>query len=352
MPRGGVSTPKAGSKATMADVARLAGVSKQTVSRVLNGTGRTSEKTRRRVERAIRELNYRRSGVARSLATNSSLTLGLVVPALDNPYYADIAQGAELAAWEEGYNLFLCNVFQDAGREAAALRSLEDRGADGVIVDTPRLPEGALAELLGRYKAAVVIGREVPLEVASSIVVDDAAGVRLALEALHAAGRRRVAMLAGPDLFASSTVRREAFERYEQACGLFDPARVVITDTSSEASFAATRELLTRAPFDALVCFNDIMAAGALRALQTSGVRVPEEVAVVGHDDIPMAAWLSPPLATVRVPKREIGRRAVATLVASLSGAAATRVVLTPELRVRESLLQGVAAPRAGSGMG
>ncbi|WMT56604.1 LacI family DNA-binding transcriptional regulator [Truepera radiovictrix] len=338
MARGGTRTPRAGSRATMADVARLAGVSKQTVSRVLNGTGRTSERTRRRVEQAIRELNYRRSGVARSLATNSSLTLGLVVPALDNPYYADIAQGAELAAWEAGYNLFLCNVFQDAGREGAALRSLEERGADGVIVDTPRLPDGALAELLGRYKAAVVIGREVPLEVASSIVVDDAAGVQLALGALHDAERRRVALLAGPDLYASSTVRREAFVRSERERGLFDPARVVIADTSPEASFAATLELLSRTPFDALVCFNDIMAAGALRALQVAGVRVPEEVAVVGHDDIPMAAWLSPPLATVRVPKREIGQRAVATLIAGLSGAANTRVVLTPELTVRESL--------------
>lgn len=337
--RGGdAKTPKAGAKVTMADVARLAGVSKQTVSRVLNGTGRTSERTRRRVERVIRELNYRRSGVARSLATNSSLTIGLVVPALDNPYYADIAQGAELAAWEEGYNLFLCNVFQDAGREGAALRSLEDRGADGVIVDTPRLPDGALAELLGRYKAAVVIGREVPLEVASSIVVDDAVGVRLALEALHAQGRRRVAMLAGPDTSASSTVRREAFVRSEQERGLFDPARVVIADPSPEASFEATRELLARTPFDALVCFNDIMAAGALRALQVQGVRVPEAVAVVGHDDIPMAAWLSPPLSTVRVAKREIGRRAVKMVLDGLSGKANARVVLTPELVVRESM--------------
>ncbi len=322
----------------MADVARAAGVSKQTVSRVLNGTGYTSAATTARIERLIRELGYRRSGVARSLATNSSLTLGLVVPALDNPYYAEIAQGAEWAAWAGGYNLFLSNAFHDAARERAALESLQDRGADGVIVDTPSLPDDPLFGLLAGFKAAVVIGRTVPPEVAGSITVDDAAGVRLAVRRLAAAGRTRLAFLAGPERFGSSRVRREAFIEAETVRGTFSGTRVLQADSSAEASY----ELITRLAdkgllFDALVCFNDVMAAGVLRALVDVGVRVPDDVAVVGHDDIPMAAWLQPPLSTLHIAKRELGLSAVKTLLERLNLQNREPTVLKPELSLRGS---------------
>ena len=323
----------------MADIARAAGVSKQTVSRVLNGTGSTSAETAARVEGLIRQLGYRRSGVARSLATNSSLTLGLVVPALDNPYYAEIAQGAEWAAWAGGYNLFLSNVFHDPAREAAALGSFLDRGADGVILDTPGLPDAELCGLLGHFKAAVVIGRPLPTDVAGTIVVDDAAGIELALERLARAGRQRVAFLAGPERFGSSRVRSGAFVRAETARGTFAPERVLEADSSAEASYARVAQALReKLPFDALVCFNDVMAAGALRALFDAGVAVPMDVAVVGHDDIPMAAWLGPPLSTLRVAKRDLGVSAVRLLLERLGGAVgAGPVVLTPELVVRGS---------------
>ncbi len=322
----------------MADVARAAGVSKQTVSRVLNGTGSTSAATTARIERLIHDLGYRPSGVARSLATNSSFTLGLIVPALDNPYYAEVAQGAELAAWEGGYNLLLSNVFHDPSREAAALRSLQDRGADGVILDTPRLPDAQLFALLDAFKAAVVIGRTVPPEVAGSIVVDDAAGITLALRRLAAAGRRRIAFLAAPERFASSRVRREAFVRAETARGTFRPERVLSAEASPEASYQRIRHLGAGGEFDALLCFNDVMAAGALRALHDAGVGVPDEVAVVGHDDIPMAAWLHPPLSTLHISKRELGVSAVRLLLERLGGhPQSMQTVLTPDLTVRGS---------------
>ena len=322
----------------MADVARAAGVSKQTVSRVLNGTGHTSVATTARIERLIRDLGYRRSGVARSLATNSSLTLGLVVPALDNPYYAEIAQGAEWAAWSGGYNLFLSNVFYDAARERASLESLGDRGADGVIVDTPSLPDDELARLLSGFKAAVVIGRAVPLEVAGSLTVDDAAGVQLALRRLTAAGRTRVAFLAGPERFSSSRVRREAFVRAETARGTFSETRLFETDSSAEASYDLITRLARRGlPFDALICFNDVMAAGVLRALAEAGVRVPGAVAVIGHDDIPMSSWVHPPLSTLHVDKRALGVNAVKTLLERLNAQYRKPVVLRPDLIVRGS---------------
>jgi LacI family transcriptional regulator len=330
---------KAHSKVTIADVARAAGVSKQTVSRVLNGTGSTSAATTARIRGLIHELGYRPSGVARSLATNSSLTLGLVVPALDNPYYAEVAQGAEWAAWDEGYNLFLSNVFHDEGREEEALRSLQDRGADGVILDTPILPDARLFELLGAFKASVVLGRTVPQDVAGSLTVDDAYGMQMALRRLAAAGRRDVALLAAPERFASSRVRRDAFMAAEEARGTLEPARILVADSTAEASYARVQQALAEGlAFDALICFNDIMAAGALRALTEGGVAVPTEVAVIGHDDIPLAAWLNPPLSTLRVSKRDLGMSAVRLLLDRLQGRnQQARVTLQPELIVRES---------------
>lgn len=324
---------------TMADVAREAGVSKQTVSRVLNGTGHTSAKTVARVQRVVRDLGYRPSGVARSLATNSSLTLGLIVPALDNPYYAEVAQGAEWAAWEGGYNLFLSNVFHDAAREVAALESLGDRGADGVILDTPSLPDAQLFGLLANFKAAVVVGRAVPTEVAGSITVDDAAGVRLALRRLVASGRRRPAFLAGPERFASSRVRQRAFAESERARGTFDEARLLKADATAEASCERVTAAVQRGlTFDALLCFNDVMAAGALRALRDAGVDVPGGVAVVGHDDIPMAPWLYPPLSTLNISKRDLGVAAVRLLLERLNTQKRLpELVLHPSLIIRAS---------------
>lgn len=326
-------------KVTIADVARAAGVSKQTVSRVLNGAGSTSAATTARIEGLIRDLGYRPSGVARSLATNSSLTLGLVVPALDNPYYAEVAQGAEWSAWENGYNLLLSNAFDNVGREEAALRSLQDRGADGVILDTPSLTDEALWELLRGFKAAVLIGRAVPVELAGSITVDDAYGIKLAVQRLVAAGRDRLALLAAPERFASSRVRRDTFVEVERMRGAFDAARVLEAEATPEASYDRIRQaLLEERPFDALICFNDVMAAGALRALSDAGVKVPEHVAVLGHDDMPLAAWLHPPLSTLRISKRDLGMSAVRLLLDRLKGMnQQARITLQPELVVRES---------------
>ncbi len=326
-------------KVTMADVARAAGVSKQTVSRVVNGNNRTSKETAARIQKLIEELGYRPSGVARSLATNSSRTLGLIVPALNNPYYSEIAEGAEQTAWEEGYNLLLCNVLQNPEREWAALRSLEDRGADGVIVDTPQLPDSKLFELLRHYKAAVVIGRSVPSSVAGNIVVDDEAGVGLALEHLLARNRRTIAMLSATSAYASGRVRKRAFVHFLEAHEMLDMKLVVACEPNDEASFEATVQLLQKHPsINGLVCFNDIVAAGALKALRSLDVRVPDDVAVIGHDDIRMARLLNPPLTTLTVSKRDIGVNAVRMVLDRIGGYNRnTKVVLSPELVVRES---------------
>ena len=335
----GVTERRIMAKATMADVAKVAGVSKQTVSKVINRQGRISRATIERVEAVIEELGYRPNVLARSLATSVSHTMGLVVPTLDNPYFSEIAQGAEQAAWDAKYNLFLCNVFLSAEREEAVLRSLEDKAVDGIIIESPQLAQKRLLALLKRHKAAVVIGREVPPSIAGQIMIDDAAGITLALDHLLSQGRQVIAMLTAPPQFASGRVRKAAFIQRLEAEGLLQDDLVVESDTSSEASFRSTVHLLRRRPdIDALVCFNDIMAGGALKALLYEGARVPADIALVGHDDIPMATLLSPTLTTLRVSKSDIGVNAVRMLLDRLEGRNQnTRIVMQPELVVRES---------------
>ncbi len=208
-----------------------------------------------------------------------------------------------------------------------------------MILDTPSLPDAQLFGLLAHFKAAVVIGRKVPPEVAGSVTVDDAAGVRLALRRLVAAGRRRPAFLAGPERFASSRVRQGAFLEFERERGAFDEALLLRADATAGASYERVTQALGRgAAFDALVCFNDVMAAGALRALYDAGIGVPEQVAVVGHDDAPMAPWLHPPLSSLNIAKRDLGVTAVRLLLGRLNTPKRPpELVLQPYLTVRSS---------------
>lgn len=324
----------------MADVARAAGVSKQTVSRVVNGKGETSSATEARVLQIIDDLGYRPSGVARSLVTRRTLSLGLIVPNLSNPYYSEIAQGAETAAWELGYSLFLYNVFEDPGHERAVLHTLEDRGVDGIVLDSPSLPTRQLLPLLRRQRATVLIGSEAPASVAGSIRVDDAHGIELALDHLRGGGRERSALLAGNRRYASARVRRRAFlDGLGRRGEAVDETLAPEHEPDAASSRAAARDLLERRPeIDSLICFNDIVAAGALRACRDLGRRVPDDIAVIGHDDIPLADLTHPTLTTLRVSKRDLGGNAVRMLVDRLEGRNRnTEIVHRPELVIRES---------------
>jgi LacI family transcriptional regulator len=324
----------------MADVAREAGVSKQTVSRVVNGKGETSPETAARVLQVIDDLGYRPSGVARSLATQRTLSLGLIVQNLSNPYYSEIAQGAEIAAWEHGYSMFLYNVFENASHEQAVLHALEDRGVDGIVLDSPKLPSRLLLPLLARHRATVLIGYDVPTDAAGLIWVDDEHGIALALDHLRGRGRRVTALLAGRLHYRSARVRRDAFvEGVLRRDGAVDEALIIEHEPDADSSRRSASELLARRPdIDSVICFNDIVAAGALQACRELGRRVPDDVAVIGHDDIPLASLTHPTLTTLRISKRDLGANAVRMLVDRLEGRNHhTEVVHRPELVLRES---------------
>lgn len=333
-------------KITIADVAREAGVSRQTVSRVLNDKREISASTRESVMRVIERLGYRPSGIARSLATNKTLTVGLVVPDITNPFFPEIARGVEDVVRGRGYEMFLCNSVEDPGREERVLRALEDKRVDGTIICSSRLPEERLLPRLRRQRAVVLVNRMAPSELAGSVRVEDAEGTEQAVKHLLDSGRHVIRFLGGPPNSHSARERIRGFETTIAAeGGEPDPDLTYPCPPNPEGGYQAALALLSAQPeIDGLVCYNDLVAVGVLRACDELGLRVPDDLAIVGCDDIMFAGLLSPSLTTLRVPKYDLGANAARMLLERIGGRdGENEILLKPVLIVRES------APRVDS---
>jgi LacI family transcriptional regulator len=332
-------------RVTMSDVAREAGVSLMTVSRVVNDKGEISAATRQRVLEVIERLGYRPSGIARGLVTQRTGTLGLVVPDISNPFFSEVARGAEHEAYDESYNVFLCNTEEETQRELAVLRSLEEKRVDGVVLCSSRLDGGELRKALARHPAVVLANRR--LEPADGenevgvVMLDDIAGGRMATQHLLGSGHRAVGFLAGPSASRSGRQRAKGFRAALAAAGLpYNPDRARHCSPTVEGGRETARALLIAQPeLTALFCYNDLVAVGALQACADLGRRVPDDLAVVGFDDIPLAALVTPPLTTCRVPRYELGVQAMRLLLNHINGCPGecTDIVLGLELVVRAS---------------
>ncbi len=304
-------------RVTISDVAREAEVSAMTVSRVVNNKGGIGDATRARVEGAIERLGYRPNRLARALSLQTSQTLGMVVPDINNPFFSEIIRGAEDEAWERGYSLVLGSTVENLEREAHTLQLLEEKHVDGVIVCSPRLPDAQLFELLGQHRSALLLNRTAPAALAGTIEVDDTHGAMRAVHHLLGRGCRAIGLVAGPEA-SHSRRRREAGYRtaLETTGHEVIPSHIVLCAPDEAGGFEATRALLEAHPeIDGLFCYNDLVAVGALQACSALGVRVPEDVAVIGCDDIRLASLVTPALTTLRVDKQGLGRRAFALLL-------------------------------------
>ena len=330
--------------ATIQDVAKKARVSVTTVSRVLNESPAVRPGTRESVLRAIKELGYSPNLLARSLKNRTSHTVGLVVDNIANPFFAEIAKGIEDLASSRGYSLFLCNTDQSFSRGLNHLAVLQKRGVDGIIYSSVGLDaEGVLpARIQALHKdgvATVLIGQRAAGLPSNVVLTDDEQGAYQAVTHLIGLGHRRIAYVGGPDTY----VNRLRHAGYERACrdhGLaIDPALAVRSNFRVEGGQAATKDLL-HDPVRPTAVFlaNDLMAIGALQAARQAGLRVPQDLAVVGFDDISLASYLDPPLTTVRLPKYELGQQAMAKLLQIMAGESPGREVILPtELVVRRS---------------
>lgn len=326
---------------TIKDVAAHAGVSFTTVSHVLNGTRRVSETARVRVERAVADLGYVPSALARALKTNQTRMLGVLVPNIINPYFAELTRGIEDCCRRTGYSVFLCNGDDDPERQSRYVHTLAQRRVDGLLLAVAAGEAGALAETLAAVRLPmVVVERTLPGQAADLVRVDNRAGARMAVAHLIALGHRRIACLAGPAHFEVSQARVAGWRDALADAGITPEAHWLHHgDFSSDAGHALTHALLDNGSCSAIFASNDLFAVGALRAAAERGVAVPAQLSIMGFDGIDLGKFLYPALSTVSYPIRTLGERAATVLIERLAtpGARAREVVLAPSLVLRES---------------
>lgn len=309
-------------KVTLADVAHEANVSSQTVSRVVNNKPGIRPETRQAVLDAIDHLGYRPNIIARSLVTNRTLTLGMIVPDIGNPFFADLVRGAEEAAREHGYHIMLCNTDLLPEREESAILALEDKWVDGIILAWSRLSDERLRKVVTRRSAVVLAGNAYVDGAAGAVRDSDEEIIRLILDHLVSRGKRKISYLAGRPQGPAYPRRRDAYLAITRELGLSESdARVAVCAPDLTGGHeAASREFAEDADVDAFVCFNDLVAIGAIRACVERGLAVPDDVHVVGIDDNVIARMVEPPLTTVQRSTRAIGSTAAHILVKHLRG--------------------------------
>ncbi len=305
---------------TIKDIAKRAGVSHSTVSRALRGSSLISIETAERIRQAALELGYHPSAVARSLKTNSTRLLGVVVSNIDDPFFSEILQGIEETAQAAGYNLFIATSQRDPAREQKIVQAMMEHRTDGVIICSTPFGGEQHRELLTNGRPIVVVNNQAAEEYPYSICHDDVDGSRQVTRHLIGLGHKRIAYL-GNSLSGRTTRDRQAGYCQEmQIAGLPLPAGYIWEAPGSDPETGCTALShfldLPQRP-TALVCFNDMLAIGVLKGLQQAGYRVPEDVSVAGFDNIVFSAYTNPPLTTFDQPKRFIGSEA-ARLILSL----------------------------------
>lgn len=299
---------------TIRDVARHAGVSTATVSRALSGLSTVRPATRDTVVAAATTLGYRPSGIARSLKLRSTRTLGLLVTDIANPYFPEIVRAVEDAALERGHTLLLCTGAEDPGREAMYLELLAERRVDGIIIASSGLQERHREWLSGARVPVVLVNCTSVGPALPAILSDNQSGGRLAAEHLLGLGHRHLGHVSAPRRY---TAAGERLEGIEEAVAAYADAELAVVegDAHVEGAETATHALLDRHPeTTGVLCYNDLSAIGALRALRARGLQVPGDMSVVGYDDIAAAGWVEPPLTTVTQQTATMGRWAVERL--------------------------------------
>lgn len=331
--------PAAGAVVTLERVAQAAGVSPSTVSRILNGTARVSPAKQQAVDTAIRELGFRPNPVARGLAGGRTLSIGVLTQTISSPFYGEALHGIEDRLDQAGYiPIFVSGHWREA-EERKALDALMARRVDGLIVLAGRLPNRAL-QAVAKAVPMVVVGRVIKGAQVCGLAFDNRAGAATATQHLVDCGHTRIAYIGGEPGHADAHERLAGYREALEHAGLpYDPALVMPGDYTEAGGLMAVNRLLdARRPFTAIFAANDQTAIGAALGLYRRNVRVPDDVSLVGFDDLAPARFAIPPLTTVRQPVYEMGFEAAAAVLALLRGEPA-QVKLPPlQLVPRESV--------------
>ena len=309
---------------TIQDVAREAGVAVGTVSNVLNGHPYVSEETRAKVTAAVKRLGYRRNSLAGGLRSRSTMTLGLLLPTLVNPFYPALARGVEDVARENGYTVVLCNTDRDHRREQGIVQTLLEKRVDGIIAVSPGTAPQHLLPANAAPPLVVVEGGSVEAPPCDMVTLQAQSGIDEAARHLRSLGHRRIGMIRGPAGVARADERADLWRAAAARHGLeLAHETTVAGDFSFAGGERGGRELLVRSDRpSAIVAANDLMALGAMKAAWGLGLAVPRDVSIVGFDDIDAASYVTPALTSVAVPAYEQGAEAVRLLLSRMAAKA------------------------------
>jgi LacI family transcriptional regulator len=330
--------------ASVKDVAAAAGVSLGTVSNVLNRPERVSQATRERVERAMHELGFVRNESARQLRAGRSSIIAYVMLDATNPFFTDVAQGIEDDAADADLSLFICNSDQRADRELTYLNRLQEQRVQGILITPVDPDEPALQEIARHGTPVVIVDRVRSVDSHCSVAVDDVLGGKIAVEHLLDLGHERIAFVGGPERIGQVRDRRAGARRALEDAGRSGEDLVVVaTDSLTVAEGRSAGERIAGMSRSsrptAAFCANDLIALGLLQQCVALGVGVPDELAIVGYDDIDFAAAAAVPLTSVRQPRGDLGRTAAKLLLDEAANPEHThqQVLFTPDLVARAS---------------
>ncbi|MCG6466695.1 substrate-binding domain-containing protein [Vibrio parahaemolyticus] len=330
--------------ATMKDIAKLAGVSTSTVSHVINKTRFVSEEISERVNNAAKELNYYApSALARSLKVNRTKTIGMLVTTSTNPFFGEVVKGVERSCYHKGYSLILCNTEGDNERMRQSINTLLQKRVDGLILMCSSL-EGERIDVFERYPdIPVVVMDWGPMLFTSDKIQDNSLrGGYLAAKYLIDCGHTEIGCITGPLIKHQAQMRYEGYKRAMNEAGLeFNANWIIESDFECEGGYQAFKKMAERGKLpSSIFVSNDMMAMGVINAANELGIKVPDDLSIIGYDDIHIAKFLSPSLTTIHQPKYRLGQAAVETLVRRLDDKSneAQVVQLEPTLVVRNSV--------------
>ncbi|WP_026575828.1 LacI family DNA-binding transcriptional regulator [Bacillus sp. UNC438CL73TsuS30] len=330
-------------KVTIYDVAKKAGVSTATVSKIINNTGSISEKTKQKVQKVMDELQYQPSMIASALKGKSTQTIGLLIPDLSNPIFAEYAKYIEERGQELGFSVIMCNTDTNPERELKYITLLKQKQVDGIIVAARFKNIDLLKELIKEKFPLATIAQDLPALPMDSVTVDDFLGGYQVTDYLLSLGHRKIGVIAEGDRSS-----KERIKGYRQAlidAGLKpDEDLIVVCDESTRewARMNAGRLLDKKKHLSAIFGCNDLLAVGVMQAARERGLTIPHDLSVIGFDNTDLSEVVYPSLTTVKQPLRDIGHHVVDLLNQQIEGNSRTtqRVVLLPELVIRESTVQ------------
>jgi LacI family transcriptional regulator len=326
---------------TLKMVAERAGVSVNTASRAINNKPDINEETKKRILQIAQELGYVRNDTAVALRTKRTGTLGVVIADNRNPFYAEVLNGIEEAAREKNYHIILTNTQRDYKKEEEAINLLLAKRVDGLLITPVQDRDDDIKNLIDANIPFVIVGRDFENIEVDAVYNDEVKGGFLATEYLIKKGHKRIALINGFLHKSPAKGRLEGYKKALKKYGIpFDDALVTVGDIDVKDGYERTKQLLEKGlNFTAIFAYNDMMAFGAMQAIKEKGLRIPEDIGLVGYDDIPFASLISPPLTTIRLKKQDLGVESVKLLLSRINGnrKKTKKVMLGVELQIRES---------------